>query len=112
MAMSVFDHDLPFNMCRTETRSVRAPPAPAFQSSADSLHLSERASKRPKYSPSLDDARYTPDDSRSTVSMATVSSIPLEAPLVIDESFIERLSISINSPQNVSNYVLPGSKRS
>ena len=65
---------------RTETRPVRA--APAFP--VDSLTLA-RTSKRPKYSPSLDDARYGGDeDAESTVSMSTVSSLAMEPPLTID----------------------------
>ena len=84
---------------RTETRPVRR--ASAFPH-VDSLNLA-RSAKRLKFSPSLDDARFEQeDDSRSCVSMSTVSSLT-ERPLTIDQAgppvdpeFLEKVKHELN----------------
>ena len=75
-------------------RKAFAPPfAPGpFKSSTDSLHL-EPTQKRAKYSAAHDVAQCgnedVHDDSSSTVSMSTVSSIPIEPALLIDEQGLD-----------------------
>jgi len=78
---------------RTETRPMRkgfAPPfAPGpFKSSTDSLHL-EPTQKRAKYDVAQCGNEDVHDDSSSTVSMSTVSSIPIEPALLIDEQGLD-----------------------